>query len=61
MSSYKSQINPSQVSNHPGNLKNEYNVIPSQSAPSFGGQFTIQFNQFNLFYMILFLTLTLDL
>ena len=49
MSSYKSQINPSQVSNHPANLKNEYIVIPSQSAPSFGGQFTIQFNQFNLF------------
>ena len=49
MNSYKSQINPSQVSNHPANLKNEYIVIPSQSAPSFGGQFTIQFNQFNLF------------
>ena len=49
MSSYKSQINPSQVSNVPHGLKNESIIIPSQSSPSFGAQFTIQFNQTNLF------------
>ena len=49
MTTYKSQIISSQVANYPAGLKNEYIVIPSQSAPTFGGQFTIQFNQFNLF------------
>ena len=48
MTSYKSQINPSQVANHPAGLKNEYVVIPSQSAPSFGSQFSILLNQTNI-------------
>ena len=45
MSNYKSQINPVQQSQHPAGLKTEYIVIPSQSAPSFGAQFTIFLNQ----------------
>ena len=49
MTTYKSQINPSQVANHPSGLKNEYVVIPSQSAPSFGSQFSILLNQTNVF------------
>ena len=49
MSNYKSQINPVQQSSHPHGLKTEYIVIPSQSAPSFGAQFTIFLNQTSLF------------
>ena len=49
MTTYKSQINPSQVSSHPHGLKTEYVVIPAQSSPSFGGMFTIMINQTNLF------------
>ena len=49
MSNYKSQINPVQQSSHPSGLKTEYIVIPSQSAPSFGAQFTIFLNQTSLF------------
>ena len=48
MTSYKSQINPSQISNNPPGLKNEFVVIPSQSAPSFGSQFSILLNQTNI-------------